>query len=81
MQQKSISFSHKLTGRLLNSPESTSTKRLSKPLGVACRAFLSSWPGVLRQLWCVRVRLNILLHSNLTHQPDVLAMQAESPSH
>ena len=30
-----------------------STKRWSKPLGLACATFLSSWPGVLRQLRCV----------------------------
>ena len=30
-----------------------STKRRSKPLGLACATFLCSWPGVLRQLRCV----------------------------
>ena len=36
-----------------------STKRWSKPLGLACATFLSSWPSVFRQLRCVHKKRGI----------------------
>ena len=33
----------------------SSIKRWSKPLGLACATFLSSWPGVFRQLRCLHI--------------------------
>ena len=46
----------------------TSTKRRSKPSGVACAAFLSSWPGVLCQLrWalCISTSITLSMSNNV----------------